>query len=252
MSAFLLFLVEPMAAKRLLPVLGGSSAVWVTCLVFFQATLLLGYLYAHWMVRRGTVRVHLAMLGAAVTALVMQWAFGIMVRSMGIDVEVGSASDHPVTTIFSMLTTTIGLPFLMLSATSPLLQVWWVRRQGGGGNAVSAVRVVECGVIAGVGGVSAAGGVAYATLAMQRDWWMVGFVVFAVMCGWVALKTRGEKVVRAEGEYPIHDDDANMKGPPEFVAPQRYLLRSAFRMTATWGWGGGGCGSCCRWARRCS
>ncbi len=51
LGAFLLFLVEPMAAKQLLPVLGGSSAVWLTCLVFFQVTLLLGYLYAHWITR---------------------------------------------------------------------------------------------------------------------------------------------------------------------------------------------------------
>ncbi len=49
LSAFLLFLIEPLAAKQLLPVLGGSSAVWLTCLVFFQTTLLLGYLYAHWL-----------------------------------------------------------------------------------------------------------------------------------------------------------------------------------------------------------
>ena len=47
LSAFLLFLVEPMAAKRLLPMLGGSAAVWIACLVFFQTALLAGYLYAH-------------------------------------------------------------------------------------------------------------------------------------------------------------------------------------------------------------
>jgi hypothetical protein len=51
LGAFLLFLVEPMAAKQLLPALGGSSAVWLTSLVFFQITLLLGYLYAHWLTR---------------------------------------------------------------------------------------------------------------------------------------------------------------------------------------------------------
>ena len=51
LGAFLLFMVEPMAAKQLLPALGGSSAVWLTCLVFFQVTLLLGYLYAHWLTR---------------------------------------------------------------------------------------------------------------------------------------------------------------------------------------------------------
>ena len=67
LSAFLLFLIEPIAAKQLLPVLGGSSAVWVTCLVFFQAALLLGYLYAHWMMRGrtgGRRYAHLALMAA--------------------------------------------------------------------------------------------------------------------------------------------------------------------------------------------
>src|SRR5580698_4510110 len=71
LSAFLLFLVEPMAAKQLLPMLGGSSAVWVTCLVFFQGALLLGYLYAHWLSRQERVRVHLLLLGAAALMLVV-------------------------------------------------------------------------------------------------------------------------------------------------------------------------------------
>src|SRR5882672_8495598 len=73
LSAFLLFLVEPMAARQLLPVLGGSSAVWITCLVFFQTTLLLGYLYAHWLNRREFTpkrqHLHLALLALAVVTL---------------------------------------------------------------------------------------------------------------------------------------------------------------------------------------
>src|ERR1700679_3051084 len=51
LASFLLFLVEPMAAKQLLPIFGGSAAVWITCLVFFQTALLLAYLYAHWLSR---------------------------------------------------------------------------------------------------------------------------------------------------------------------------------------------------------
>src|ERR1700693_4237865 len=51
-ASFLLFLVEPMAAKQLLPIFGGSAAVWITCLVFFQTALLCAYLYAHWLTRR--------------------------------------------------------------------------------------------------------------------------------------------------------------------------------------------------------
>ena len=55
-SAFLLFLIEPIAAKEILPALGGSSSVWITCLVFFQAMLVVGYLYAHWLGRESLTR----------------------------------------------------------------------------------------------------------------------------------------------------------------------------------------------------
>src|SRR5277367_1283919 len=113
LGAFLLFLVEPMAAKQLLPALGGSSAVWLTCLVFFQITLLLGYLYAHWLTRTSTfgwrTRLYLATLAAAVIVLVVQRLF---------PAELSHGSDHPVTAIFIALTVTIGLPFLLLGATS--------------------------------------------------------------------------------------------------------------------------------------
>src|SRR5580704_19699056 len=76
LSAFLLFVVEPMAAKQLLPTLGGSSAVWTTCLVFFSVVLLLGYLYAHWIssnikpIRQALI--HIALLTAALLTLGIQ------------------------------------------------------------------------------------------------------------------------------------------------------------------------------------
>ena len=94
LGAFLLFLVEPMAAKQLLPTLGGSSAVWLTCLVFFQITLLLGYLYAHWITRCRASdwrrHVYLVTLGAAVVLLVAQKIS---------PATLSPSSDHPVTTI---------------------------------------------------------------------------------------------------------------------------------------------------------
>jgi spermidine synthase len=212
LSAFLLFVVEPMAAKQLLPVLGGSSAVWVTCLVFFQAVLLLGYLYAHWMARRGTVRVHVMLLSAAAMLLVMRWAFGILSQSMGIEVDFGaSASEHPVSTIFGMLGTSIGLPFLMLGSTSPLLQVWWARREGGGvpyrlfalSNAGSLLALAAYPLVI----------EPHMTLAMQRDWWMVGFVVYAGMCGWLGVKGRVDKdEMRGSLHSATHDETVSDSG----------------------------------------
>ncbi len=124
LGAFLLFAVEPMAAKRLLPALGGSSAVWITCLVFFQTVLLLGYLYAHWLARRPSIRsavlLHIALLvlAAALLALISY-------------PDLSRASTHPLSAIFTTLTVTIGLPFLLLASTSPLLQIWLARRQQG-------------------------------------------------------------------------------------------------------------------------
>src|ERR1035441_4906445 len=70
LASFLLFLVEPMAAKQLLPDLGGSAAVWITCLVFFQASLLIAYLYAHWLSSRPKWILHCFLLVlAAVSAI---------------------------------------------------------------------------------------------------------------------------------------------------------------------------------------
>src|ERR1035441_478175 len=66
LAAFLLFLVEPMVAKQLVPLLGGSAAVWITCLVFFQTALLCAYAYAHWFVRHPRWILHLVLLAAAV------------------------------------------------------------------------------------------------------------------------------------------------------------------------------------------
>src|SRR5579875_1221113 len=102
LGAFLLFAVEPMAAKRLLPALGGSSAVWITCLVFFQTVLLLGYLYAHWLGRDGSRRfaspLHIALLAIAAAMLV------VIAQP-----DLSRASGHPLTAIFVTLTVTIGL-----------------------------------------------------------------------------------------------------------------------------------------------
>ncbi len=115
LSSLLLFLIEPIAAKQLLPILGGSSAVWLTCLVFFQITLLLGYFYAHWIAgtnSRYTKPIHLILLIAGLATLALPSFTSI------------SPNSEPVRTIFLALTRTIGLPFLLLASTSPLLQVW--------------------------------------------------------------------------------------------------------------------------------
>jgi SAM-dependent methyltransferase len=125
LGAFLLFLVEPLIAKLILPWFGGSAAVWATCLVFFQTALLLGYLYADATIRRLSPRrqsvVHLGLL--LVSLFWLPIAPQIFWRS--------HVTVDPAWRILGLLTFSIGLPFLLLSSTSPLLQTWYARRAPG-------------------------------------------------------------------------------------------------------------------------
>jgi hypothetical protein len=125
LGAFLLFLIEPLIAKLILPWFGGSAAVWATCLVFFQTALLLGYIYADATIRRLTPRrqsvLHLGLL--LVSLLWLPIAPQIFWRS--------HVNVDPAWRILGLLTFSIGLPFVLLSATSPLLQTWYARRDSG-------------------------------------------------------------------------------------------------------------------------
>src|SRR5579863_3255474 len=94
LASFLLFLVEPIAAKQLLPLFGGSAAVWITCLVFFQTALLCAYLYAHWLTRSPRWILHFALLVLA-TIAAAAWATHSF--------SAGSGSDRPMATVFAAL-----------------------------------------------------------------------------------------------------------------------------------------------------
>jgi spermidine synthase len=120
LQSCLLFLVEPMAAKRLLPLLGGAAAVWTTCLVFFQTVLLLGYLCAHQMVAHLRPRAQRYTYIALLLASLLQTAWNLNTR-------LEATTLHPVLSVLWLLTRLIGLPFLALSATNPLIQAWYVQ-----------------------------------------------------------------------------------------------------------------------------
>ncbi len=120
LGSFLLFLIEPIAGKKLLPLLGGSAAVWTTCLVFFQTALLGGYLLAHWMATRLRPRAQAVVYSGLLVAALVQSIFSL--RS-----ELHASTLHPVLSVFLLLSGLIGLPFLVLSATNPLLQSWFAR-----------------------------------------------------------------------------------------------------------------------------
>ena len=120
-SAFLLFLVEPMVAKMVLPLVGGTSAVWATSVLFFQTVLLIGYGYSHWLAMR------------------LQWRWQALLHGLLLLVPLLVLPIHlipgwnPPTTgspalwLVLLLSVTVGLPFLVLSTTSPLIQHWFSR-----------------------------------------------------------------------------------------------------------------------------
>ena len=206
LGAFLLFLVEPIAAKQLVPVLGGSAAVWITCLVFFQTALLCAYLYAHWMARRSYWLVYFLLLLAGFASTIA-WCL----HSLGNDGGSIFGSAHPIFTVFAVLATTIGVPFLALGATSPLMQVWWARLHG------SAIpyRLFALSNLASLLALAIYPTVIEPrlTLHTQRIAWCAGFVVFAFISGALAFSVR--KTAGPVGVSSINLPDDGAPAPPE-------------------------------------
>jgi hypothetical protein len=129
-GAFLLFQIEPMIAKYLLPWFGGTAMVWTTCLLFFQTLLLAGYTYAHLIGTKLAPRhqfiIHLGLIGICVTAMLL-----LALLSNSPVMPSGSwKSAHPafpVLRILLVLGASVGLPYFVLSTTAPLLQSWFAR-----------------------------------------------------------------------------------------------------------------------------
>ena len=127
-SASLLFFVQPMFAKMVLPFLGGSSAVWTTAMLFFQSTLILGYLYAHLSVKYLPQRVQ-------VFVHMLVWALALVFLPIAIphDWSYDPSRSAALQTLM-LFAVGVGMPFAALSATAPLLQAWYARSEGPSAN----------------------------------------------------------------------------------------------------------------------
>jgi len=123
LSAFLLFQVQPVIGKMILPWFGGSAAVWTTCMLFFQMLLLLGYAYAHFLMQLSASKLastlHIALLAASLIFLPL--AANTALRPTG--------SEDPTLRILLLLGASIGLPYFVLSSTGPLIQAWFAREK---------------------------------------------------------------------------------------------------------------------------
>ena len=174
LSAFLLFLVQPMLGKAILPWFGGSPAVWTACMLFFQTLLLVGYAYANGLVRLAPRRqawIHSVLLVAALLLLPITPS----------EVWKPSGEGSPVARILGVLAVSVGGPYLMLSSTTPLLQAWFGRiylrrspyRLYALSNAGSLLALLAYPVIV----------ERWLHLPLQTGSWSVMFGVFALLCG---------------------------------------------------------------------
>ena len=120
-SALLLFSVQPLVAKMLLPYLGGSPAVWNTCMVFFQVMLLGGYIYSHILPRKIGIRRHAILHVVLMIVTAVFLPIGVSVQAIA---SLPTASSAPIWLLTTLLTT-VGLPFFILSTNAPLLQSWF-------------------------------------------------------------------------------------------------------------------------------
>lgn len=203
LSAFLLFQVQPLIARLILPWFGGSAAVWTSCMLFFQMALLGGYAYAHWLNdQKGSrqIWIHLTLLAVSLLSL------PILPNSWWKPTTVGD----PLIRILGLLTVTVGLPYFLLSSTSPLLQTWYSRANGGAmpyrffalSNAGSMLGLLAYPVLV----------EPYLAGRTQAWAWSAGYGSFALVCaavGWRARQTESgmrNSSQAAVGEPPSRTD----------------------------------------------
>ena len=206
LGSVLLFLVEPMIAKMILPWFGGTAGVWTICLLFFQVTLCIGYIYAHASARLLTPAaqrlLHVGLLAASFLLLPLTPSPGW--KPMG--------EEAPALRVLMLLAVTIGLPFILLSATGPLMQTWlsWHDDEARG----LAANPYRLFALSNFGSFLAL--LAYPIVVeplfgtgLQARLWSAAYVVFAFACTGTAWVTslpvstnRAPDAARAEGRVP--------------------------------------------------
>jgi SAM-dependent methyltransferase len=184
-GAFLLFQVEPVIAKIILPWFGGSAAVWTVCLLFFQVVLLLGYAYAHAVVRYLEPKLasflHVALLLGSLAVLPIYPS----------QLLKPTAAADPTWGILSLLGLTVGLPYFLLSTTAPLLQAWYAREHKG-------ALPYRLYALSNAGSMFAL--LSYPVLfeprltTHEQAWtWSVAYGGFVLLCGFMALRSRRDE-----------------------------------------------------------
>jgi hypothetical protein len=189
-SAFLLFQVQPIIAKIILPWFGGSAAVWTVCLLFFQMVLLLGYLYAHAVVRYLEPQFQKFLHGGllVLSAVALPIYPGAWLKPSG--------TADPTVGILGLLALTVGLPYFMLSTTGPLLQAWYAREHRG-------QMPYRLYALSNAGSMFAL--LSYPVLFepqfgthLQASMWSIAYGVFILFCGFTTFRSASD-----EGAAPV-------------------------------------------------
>ena len=181
LSAFLLFLVQPLIAKQILPWFGGSASVWNTCMLFFQTLLLAGYAYADRSVQ------HLNAKRQVILHAVLLVLSLLCLPIIASESWKPQGDEDPIIRILGLLVATIGLPYALLSTTTPLIQAWYWR---------SFKQAVPYRLFALSNAASLAALLGYPTLIepffggrQTALVWSVGYAIFALLCIWVGWKS---------------------------------------------------------------
>ena len=203
LSAFLLFQVQPLIAKMILPWFGGSAAVWATCLLFFQTVLLLGYAYSHGIVERLRPKrqwlLHTALLMLCLFALPIIPGAGWKPADPGV----------PVWRILGLLGATVGLPYFVLSTTGPLIQAWFVQARPG----ATPYRLYALSNLGSMLALLTYPVLFEPTLSLRHQaWiWSIGFGCFALLCAWTGWMSQSSA---AQGPLAQPEDPAGEPATP--------------------------------------
>ncbi len=216
LSAFLLFQIQPIIAKMILPWFGGASSVWSTCMLFFQVVLLLGYLYAHWLHEHLNPRWQGLVHGAILL-------LSLLVLGVAPDPSwKGGAVEYPAWRILGLLASSVGLPYFLLSTTSPLLQAWYARTRVGG----VPYRLFALSNLA-----SLAGLLAYPflvepnlTVRLQGQAWSAVYTGFAVLCAVTAWRAAGRA---APAAHSAGGANSPLEPPPRWRLRWLWLALTA-------------------------
>jgi spermidine synthase len=207
-GAWLLFQVQPLIARFILPWFGGAPAVWTTCMLFFQVLLVGGYAYAHLSVRKlapkgqAGLQVMLILCAAAILPVIPEASWK------------PESADDPTWLILLLLATVVGLPYFALSTTGPLLQAWFSRSFTG----VSPYPLYALSNLGSLLGLISYPFVVEPALALRAQaWaWSLGFLLYVLGCCWCAWHSRHDAGAPTPGE-PAPE-------PPPPPAPSRYLI----------------------------